>query len=80
MRGFSPPALEIPVSNDQLVTVREAMRTLNQIVDRLQGLHERKAVLTRHGKMVAVVLSADDYRELLAQTNVRMLPLAKGAV
>lgn len=46
----------ITVSNDELVTVRDAMRGLNRMVDQLVAGDADKFVLTRHGKMVAVVV------------------------
>jgi PHD/YefM family antitoxin component YafN of YafNO toxin-antitoxin module len=59
--------MQIPVENGEMVTVRDAMRTLNQIVDQVQdGEHRRKAVLMKHNQIVAVVLSVDEYRNLLA--------------
>jgi hypothetical protein len=45
----------ISVSNDELFTVREAMRSLNRIVDRIERGEIEKAVLMRNGRMVAVV-------------------------
>lgn len=43
------------VSNDELFTVRDAMRHLNQIVDKLQSGELDQAVLMKGSKMVAVV-------------------------
>lgn len=43
------------VSNAELFTVREAMRGLNRIVDRIEAGDLDKAVLMRGGRMVAVV-------------------------
>lgn len=61
------PSLAIPVANDELYTVRDAMRKLNVIVDGLRGgVDPYKAVLMKHNRMVAVVLSIDEYRNLLA--------------
>ena len=54
----------IDVSNDELHTVRDAMRGLNVMVDDLQSGERDKIVLTRHGKMVAVVLPVDVYAAL----------------
>lgn len=48
--------MSIVTSNDELYTVREAMRGLNQIVTRIEDGEIDKAVLMRHGKMCAVVL------------------------
>jgi len=49
-------ALRVTVSNAELVTVRDAMRGLNKLVDQLAAGDAEKFVLTRHGKMVAVVV------------------------
>lgn len=66
------PSMAIPVSNDELMTVRDAMRSLNRVVDGLSGGPEpTKAVLTSRGKMVAVVLAVDEYRNLLAGQHDR---------
>lgn len=66
-QNVSPPSMAIPVDNDELFTVRDAMRELNRIVDGLRGgVDPRKAVLMKHNQMVAVVLSVDEYRNLLA--------------
>jgi antitoxin (DNA-binding transcriptional repressor) of toxin-antitoxin stability system len=46
----------ILVGNGELVTVRDAMRVLNRIVDRIESGEIEKAVLTRKGRMVAVVV------------------------
>lgn len=45
----------ITVSNDELVTVRDAMRTLNQLVDKLDAGEAEKYVLMRGTRMVAVL-------------------------
>jgi hypothetical protein len=47
---------KIQVGNTELFTVRDAMRSLNRIVDYLDEGSLDKAVLTRKGKMVAVIL------------------------
>lgn len=44
------------VSNDELVTVREAMRGLNRFVEELQRGERDKLVLTKHGQMMAAVV------------------------
>ncbi len=54
----------IDVANDELHTVRDAMRALNRMVDDLESGEREKIVLTRHGKMVAVVLPLDVYAAL----------------
>jgi hypothetical protein len=64
---MSEPSMAISVENDELVTVRDAMRTLNRIVDDLSVGHpHKKSVLMKHNQIVAVVLPLDGYRNLLA--------------
>lgn len=57
----------IPASNDELHTVRDAMRGLNRLVDDMAAGRVEKAVLTRHGQMVAVVLPVDVYASYLSR-------------
>jgi PHD/YefM family antitoxin component YafN of YafNO toxin-antitoxin module len=59
----------IPVENKELVTVRDAMRGLNTMVTQLNDGREEKFVLTKHGKMVGVVLSADMYAKLIEEAG-----------
>lgn len=54
----------ISVANEELATVREAMRGLNNLVDDLALGHREKVVLTRANRMVAVVLPVAAYAEL----------------
>ena len=58
-------APRIPVANAELHTVRDAMRELNGIVDRLERGELEKAVLTRRHKMRAVVVSVEEYARLV---------------
>lgn len=51
----------IPVSNEELATVREAMRGLNRMVAALERGEQEKFVLTKQGRMVAVVIPIDAY-------------------
>ena len=53
-------ASRVAVSNEELFTVRDAMRGLNRIVDDIQAGVIDKAVLTRHGKMVCAVVPLED--------------------
>lgn len=46
----------IEVSNDELVSVRDAMRSLNRMVDDLAAGRREKYVLMKKGRMVAVVI------------------------
>lgn len=57
------PTGQIKVSNDELATVREAMRTLNRMVDDLETGTREKVVLTRHGRMVAVLTSIEAHEQ-----------------
>jgi antitoxin (DNA-binding transcriptional repressor) of toxin-antitoxin stability system len=70
----------IPVSNEELLTVRDTMRTLNRIVDGFEP--EDKVVLTRHGQMVAVILPLAAYEALVAAGRARVCicPVGFGAV
>jgi PHD/YefM family antitoxin component YafN of YafNO toxin-antitoxin module len=54
----------VEVSNDELRTVRDAMRELNRMVDELERGESEKYVLTKHGQMRAVVLSVDHFVSL----------------
>lgn len=55
---------KVEVSNDELHTVRDAMRTLNRMVDDLERGVSEKYVLTRNGQMRAVVVSVDYFAAL----------------
>lgn len=55
----------VPVSNDELHTIRDAMRGLNRMVDDMEAGRLEKVVLTQHGRMRAVVLPVDVYAEYL---------------
>jgi PHD/YefM family antitoxin component YafN of YafNO toxin-antitoxin module len=54
----------VRVANDELSTVREAMRELNRLVDALERGDLEKVVLTRHNRMRAVVVSLERFSEL----------------
>ena len=54
----------VTVSNDELRTVRNAMRELNRLVDLLLTGDQEKIVLTHRNQMRAVVVSVDRYSEL----------------
>jgi hypothetical protein len=57
---------KVEVSNDELRTVRDAMRELNRMVDQLDSGDSEKFVLTRRGQMRAVVLSVECFSQLRA--------------
>lgn len=54
----------VDVTNDELHTIRDAMRQLNQMVDQLDRGQLQKVVLTQRGRMRAVVLPLETYTEL----------------
>lgn len=55
---------EVTVSNDELRTVRDAMRELNRMVDLLSRGDLSKFVLTHRNKMKAVLLPLDRFSEM----------------
>jgi hypothetical protein len=57
---------KVEVSNDELRTVRDAMRELNRMVEELERGESEKFVLTKHGQMRAVVVSVDRFSRLRA--------------
>ena len=60
----------LEVSNDELRTVRDAMRELNRMVEQLERGDSEKYVLTKHGQMRAVVLSVDHFAALSRATRI----------
>lgn len=52
------------VSNDELATVRDAMRELHRLLDRLDHGEVEKIVLTQKNQMRAVLVSVDRYCQL----------------
>lgn len=55
---------KVEVSNDELRTVRDAMRELNRMVDALEDGHAEKFVLCQNNRMRAVVISLDTFAQL----------------
>lgn len=55
---------KVEVSNDELRTVRDAMRQLNRLVEELEQGGSEKYVLTKNGRMRAVVISLDYFASL----------------
>lgn len=55
---------KVEVSNAELRTVRDAMRDLNRMIDCLEAGDSEKFVLTKHGRMRAVVVSIDRFARL----------------
>lgn len=50
-----PDARSIVVGNEELFTVRDAMRGLNRILEQMESGEIDKAVLTRKDKMIATI-------------------------
>ena len=67
---------KVEVSNEELRTVRDAMRELNRMVDLLERGDSEKFVLTKHGQMRAVVLSVESFAELRQPPSDRGLQAA----
>jgi hypothetical protein len=71
-RGRQPPSNEegksqvgkVEVSNEELRTIRSAMRELNRMVEDLECGASEKYVLTKNGQMRAVVLSVEHFSTL----------------
>jgi PHD/YefM family antitoxin component YafN of YafNO toxin-antitoxin module len=62
---------EMRVSNDELCTVREAMRELNRLLPQLEQGALQKLVLTQRNQMRAVIVSAERYSELERLADVQ---------
>jgi hypothetical protein len=60
---------KVEVSNDELRTVRDAMRELNRMVDALETGEAEKFVLCQNHRMRAVVISVETFA-LLRQATV----------
>jgi hypothetical protein len=54
----------VRVSNDELATVRDAMRELNRMLDALDRGELEKIVLTQRNQMRAVIVSLERYTQL----------------
>ncbi len=57
------------VSNDELATVREAMRELGHLLDRLDRREVDKIVLTQRNQMRGVLITPERYSELHHETS-----------
>ena len=55
---------KVEVSNDELRTVRDAMRELNRMVDALEHGDAEKFVLCQNHRMRAVVISVETFAKL----------------
>jgi hypothetical protein len=51
----------IRITNDELRTVRDAMRDLNRMIESLEAGEVEKFVLAKQHQMRAVVISLEDY-------------------
>ena len=54
----------VRVSNQELATVREAMRELNRLLEQLEAGKLEKVVLTQKNQMRAVLITVERYSEL----------------
>lgn len=68
---MSEASAPIRVTNDELATVREAMRELNRLVDALESGELEKVVLTQRNRMRAVVVSLERFVELERQASAQ---------
>jgi hypothetical protein len=66
----------VEVSNDELRTVRDAMRELGRLIESLECGDAEKFVLTKHGQMRAVVVSLDAFTAMRAGAPAECLPEA----
>jgi hypothetical protein len=64
---------KVEVSNDELRTVRDAMRELNRMVDALERGELEKVVLCQNHRMRAVVISVETFTRLRAATTTLAL-------
>lgn len=61
---------EMTMRPSELRGVREAMRTMPQLVRALNDGEVEKFVLMRRGRVVAVMLDLDDYSEMVEKMHV----------
>jgi PHD/YefM family antitoxin component YafN of YafNO toxin-antitoxin module len=61
---MSEPVQSVRVSNQQLATVREAMRELHRLLASLEHAELEKVVLTQRNQMRAVLITLERYSEL----------------
>jgi hypothetical protein len=60
----SQPAPSISVSNDELVTLREAMRGLGALLERLETGRASKLVVTQENRIRAVIVTPERWAEI----------------
>ena len=56
--------VRLRVSNEELATVREAMRELGRLLEQLEEGQLEKVVLTQRNQMRAVLITVERYSEL----------------
>jgi PHD/YefM family antitoxin component YafN of YafNO toxin-antitoxin module len=61
---MSEPVQSVRVSNQELATVREAMRELHRLLASLEHGELEKVVLTQRNQMRAVLITLERYSEL----------------
>jgi PHD/YefM family antitoxin component YafN of YafNO toxin-antitoxin module len=61
---MSEPVQSVRVSNQELATVREAMRQLHRLLASLEQGELEKVVLTQRNQMRAVLITLERYSEL----------------
>jgi antitoxin (DNA-binding transcriptional repressor) of toxin-antitoxin stability system len=61
---MSEQDMSVRVSNDELATVREAMRELPRLLAELETGEVNKVVLTQRNQMRAVLVTVERYSEL----------------
>lgn len=59
--------MSISVSNDELRGVKETAREFGAMVEAIATGEVEKWVITKHGKMVAVIVSVEEYSAMLAR-------------
>jgi len=62
------PTQSVRVSNEELATVREAMRELHRLLAALDHGQLEKVVLTQKNQMRAVLITLERYSELEQRT------------
>ena len=61
---MSEPAHSVRVTNQELTTVRQAVRELHRLLAQLEQGELEKVVLTQHNQMRAVLITLERYSEL----------------
>lgn len=69
---------EMTMRPSEMRGVREAMRTMNKLVQSLNNGEVEKYVLMKRGRVVAVLLDLDDYAELVEKAKQNSLPRPEG--